>query len=136
MSQTCHNLEVTGYHSIIFWARASNVGGTSMPSTFAVFTLITNSNTAFDWQFSWIRSFQNTINIVGEPSIGFRQPWSVGVQSTRLREIGPSRDNRRALRPSKIDNLLTIYERYRVGEYDNRLRAPSAKRRSRIRLSG
>ena len=32
------------FHSITWSARASSIGGTSMPSAFAVFRLITNSN--------------------------------------------------------------------------------------------
>ena len=42
--KTFTNSEVATFHSITSSARASSVGGTEMPSAFAVFKLITSSN--------------------------------------------------------------------------------------------
>jgi hypothetical protein len=62
---------------------------------------------SLDRQFSRLLSFQNTVNVVGEPSIGFRKPWSVSKQCTSLRKICPTRDNRHVLSTCKIDNPLS-----------------------------
>jgi hypothetical protein len=81
--------EVTGYHSIILSARASTVGATSMPSAFAVFKLITNSNTVgtFDWQLICLLSFQNTINLIGKqppvPGIAILRHFAFAIAGSR-----------------------------------------------------
>ena len=45
---------------------------------------------AFDWQLSRLLSLQNTINVVGEPSIGLRESWSVGIQCARTLQNLPN----------------------------------------------
>jgi len=81
--------QTTERYSITSSARSRIEVGTSMPSAFAVFKLITNSNTVgtFDWQLICLLSFQNTINLIGKqppvPGIAILRHFAFAIAGSR-----------------------------------------------------
>src|SRR5215468_1306590 len=68
-----------------------------------------------------VRTFQDTIDIVCKPTIGFREARSISAKCTTLRENGPSGDHGYTAVIRKLDNFLTILNSKSICEDRNRL---------------